>query len=118
MLKGESSPSNRIGLIEKSVFQSEVRGQVFAQRLNPETFGGMMARGDECDAGFVGQMEILLGNLPGDICVHTLRDRIFEVSLCGSGAPRHPLYAFAGIPDDLRSALQRAGDLLGELRQA
>ena len=91
---------HRISLIKKAMLQTEFFGQMFSQRLNTETLGSVMSGGDEGHAGFIGEMKILLGNFSGDVGIHALCNRRFEITLRRAAAPRHFAYALVTIADD------------------
>ena len=99
------------------MLQTEFFCQMFAQRLDTQTFGGMVSCGDERDTCFIGQMKIWLGYLAGDIGIHSLGNRCLEVPLRTTAAPRHFSNIPGSFPDYLGFTLQVMGDLLGKLRQ-
>ena len=99
------------------MLQAEARRQVFAQRLDAKPLGGMVSGGDEGHAAFLRQMKTLLGNLPGDENIRTLRDGRLKIALRPAAAPRDFPDIPGAIPDDLRRALQALPDLRGKLRE-
>ena len=102
-------------MVEKPVFQTKMRCQMFPQRPNAMPLGGMVSGGDEGYAAFIGEMEILLGNLSGDKGIRTLCDGGFKIALCSAATPRHLADILGVISNGLRNALQPAPDPGGEL---
>lgn len=105
-------------LVKEPVFKSELRCHMLAQRLNPIALGCMMACRDECDAGLLRHMHVVLRYFAGEEGVHPQRNRLLEIALGRAAAPCDALDGFARFADDSGLVVQAGADMLRQLRKS
>ena len=99
------------------MLERKARSDVFAERLDAVSLGGMMARGDVRNAGLACEMHRLLGNLARDIGIDAQAHGVFEITLRRARAPGDPPHDFVPIADDLRRAIEACADTGAEFGQ-
>lgn len=90
--------------------ESEALREMLAERLDPITLAGMMARRDKCDIRFAREMHSLFRSLAGNISVNRERDRLLETVLRRAGAPRDAAHLALLVTDRERDSIQALAD--------
>ena len=77
--------SGRIVAIDEAVLDAEMPGKVLAQRTHSVTLCGVMTGGEEAEAVLPRDMCGGLGNLSGDIGIHSGGHRLLDITLGRAG---------------------------------
>src|SRR6185436_4497849 len=99
------------------MLEFKARSEVFTERLDAVSLGGMMARGDVRNARLAREMHRLLGDFTRQIGIDSQAHGVFEITLRRAGAPGDPPHDFVTIADDLRRAIEACADAAAEFGQ-